>query len=172
MQVSRSPTARWTSAAATAESTPPDSAQMTCPSEPVFAGVGVDPLADVRDGRVDEVAAVHDGSTPAMPTHEIAQDVLAARRVDDLGMELDAVEVRGPAPASPANGVESVWAVGAKPSGSRVMESPWLIQTGCSRLDAGEQPSPVVIVTLAGPYSRWSNGMTSPPSSRAMSCAP
>ena len=34
MQVSRSPTARWTRAAATAESTPPDSAQMTFPSEP------------------------------------------------------------------------------------------------------------------------------------------
>ena len=37
MHVSRSPTARWTSAAATAESTPPDRAQMTCPSEPVAA---------------------------------------------------------------------------------------------------------------------------------------
>ena len=35
MQVSRSPTARWTSVAATAESTPPESAQMTLPSEPV-----------------------------------------------------------------------------------------------------------------------------------------
>ena len=37
MHVSRSPTAGWTSAAATAESTPPDSAQMTLPSEPTVA---------------------------------------------------------------------------------------------------------------------------------------
>src|SRR4030067_82105 len=35
MHVSRSPTARCTSAAATAESTPPERAQMTLPSDPV-----------------------------------------------------------------------------------------------------------------------------------------
>src|ERR1044072_3274691 len=35
MHVRRSPTARWTSAAATAESTPPESAQSASPAEPV-----------------------------------------------------------------------------------------------------------------------------------------
>ena len=39
----------------------------------------------------------------------------------------------------PANGVESVWAVAWKPSGRREIESPWLIQTGCSRSMPGEQ---------------------------------
>ena len=93
MQVSRSPTARWTSAAATAESTPPDRAQMTSPSEPVAAA-----WASTRvriSATVDsmKLAGVQVGAAPAMPTHEVAQDVPAARRVDDLGVELDAVEV-------------------------------------------------------------------------------
>ena len=93
MQVSRSPTARWTSAAATAESTPPDSAQMTSPSEPVARGVGVDAVADLGDGRVDEVRRRPGRRGAGDPDDEVAQDVAAARRVDDLGVELDAVQV-------------------------------------------------------------------------------
>src|SRR5712691_3775359 len=44
MQVSRLPTARWTSAAATDESTPPDSPQITRPAGRVICGLsgGVD----------------------------------------------------------------------------------------------------------------------------------
>ena len=72
----------------------------------------------------------------------------------------------------PAYGVESVWAVERNPSGSREMESPWLIQTGCSRSMPPNSGSSEVMLTLAGPYSRWSNGMTSPPSSWAISWAP
>ena len=106
MQVSRSPTARWTSAAATAESTPPDSAQMTRPSDPVSAGVGVDPLADVGDGRLDEVAGGPGRRDPRDVDHEVAQDVLAARGVDDLRVELDAVQVaRGVDQAGERRGV-------------------------------------------------------------------
>ena len=86
-----------------------------------------------------KLAAVQVGSTPGDADHEVAQDVPAARRVHDLGMELDAVEVALAASARPAKGVESVCAVDAKPSGSRVIESPWLIQTGCSRSKPGEQ---------------------------------
>ena len=109
MQVSRSPTARWTSAAATAESTPPDSAQMTSPSEPVSRGVRVHPLADAGDGRVDEVGRRPGRRDARDVDHEVAQDVAAARRVDDLGVELDAVQV-ALGSARPAYGVESVWA--------------------------------------------------------------
>ena len=93
MQVSRSPTARWTSAAATAESTPPDSAQMTLPSEPVFARVRVDALADAGDRRVDEVGRRPRRLDAGDADDEVAQDVPAARRVDDLRVELDAVQV-------------------------------------------------------------------------------
>ncbi len=93
MQVSRSPTARWTSAAATAESTPPDSAQMTSPSEPVsraWASTRSRMSATVVSMKLP---AVQVGATPGDADHEVAQDVAAARRVDDLGMELDAVQV-------------------------------------------------------------------------------
>ena len=51
----------------------------------------------------------------------------------------------------PANGVESVWAVAWKPSGRREIESPWLIQTGCSRsIPANSGSSVAVMLTLAG----------------------
>ena len=39
-----------------------------------------------------------------------------------------------------------------------MIESPWLIQTGCSRSMPSNRPSSAVIVTVAGPYSRWSAG--------------
>ena len=74
--------------------------------------------------------------------------------------------------ASPANAVESLWAVGTKPSGGRRIESPWLIQTGCSRSMPRKRPSSDVIWTDAGPYSRFALGTTSPPSSWAISCSP
>ena len=51
--------------------------------------------------------------------------------------------------------MESVCAVAWNPSGSRVIESPWLIQTGCSRSMPANSPSSAVIVTVAGPYSRF-----------------
>ncbi len=55
--------------------------------------VGVDPVADPRDGRLDEVGRRPRRLDPGDAPHEVAQDVLAARGVDDLGMELDAVQV-------------------------------------------------------------------------------
>ncbi len=74
--------------------------------------------------------------------------------------------------ARPAKGVASVWAVAVKPAGSRVIESPWLIQTGCSVPRPASSRSPWAMETTAGPYSRFGVRMTSPPSSMAMSCAP
>ena len=82
-----------------------------------LARVRVDAVADVGDGRVDEVGRRPGRLDAGDADHEVAQDVPAARRVDDLGVELDAVQVPRPASARPANGVESVWAVDAKPSG-------------------------------------------------------
>ena len=87
-------------------------------------------------------------------------------------MELDAVEATLAVATSPANGVESVRAVASKPSGRREIESPWLIQTGWSRSSPANRPSSEVMEIVAGPYSRRSVGVTSPPSSSAISCAP
>ena len=56
-------------------------------------GVRIDPLTDVGDRRVDEVARGPGRRDPGDPDHEVAEDVPAARRVDDLGMELDPVQV-------------------------------------------------------------------------------
>ena len=83
-QVSWSPTARWTSAAAVAESTPPERPQIT-------RGVA-DLRADPLDLLVD-----HRGRRPALlaagdVAQEALEDLRAVRGVDDLGVELDPVE--------------------------------------------------------------------------------
>ena len=57
------------------------------------AGMGVDPLADVGDGRVDEVAGRPGRRDAGDIDDEVAQDVLAPRGVDDLRVELDAIQV-------------------------------------------------------------------------------
>ena len=87
-----------------------------------------------------KLAGVQVGAMPRDAGDEVAQHVPAARRVDDLGVELDAVQVAVGRLRGRRTGVESVWAVDVKPSGSRVIESPWLIQTGCSRSMPVEQP--------------------------------
>ena len=71
MQVSRSPTARWTSAAATAESTPPDSAQITSPSEPVAAAWRSTRSRMPATVVSMKLAAVQVGSMPAIPTTKL-----------------------------------------------------------------------------------------------------
>ena len=82
MQVSWSPTARWTSAATTAESTPPESAQMH------------PPVADLA--RMPSIACVDEDSggpvagAAADVVQEVARSAAAEAGVHDLGMELDA----------------------------------------------------------------------------------
>ena len=171
MQVSRSPTARWTSAAATAESTPPDSAQMTLPSEPVARA-----CASTRSRialTVDSMkfAGVQLGAIPAMPVTKLRRTSRPRGVWTTSGWNWIPYRFRAGA-SRPAYGVESVCAVAWKPSGSRVIESPWLIQTGCSRSMPPNSPSSRVIWTVAGPYSRRVAGVTSPPSSSAISWAP
>ena len=60
--------------------------------------------------------------------------------------------------ARPAYGVDAVLASGWKPSGGDTIESPWLIQTGCSLAMPRNRPSSVVIEMTAGPYSRFVAG--------------
>ena len=54
--------------------------------------VGVDALADGGHGGGDEVAGGPGGVSAGDAEDEVAQDVPPGRRVDDLGVELDAVE--------------------------------------------------------------------------------
>ncbi len=73
-----------------------DAARESADDQSVRAGVGgmaVDTLADACDGLLDEVGSRPGGLDAGDALDEVAQDVLAARGVNDLGMELDAVEV-------------------------------------------------------------------------------
>ena len=83
-QVSWSPTALWTRSAATAESTPPESAQRTR-SLPTWARMR-STCSSIT------AAGVHVGRRAGDAVEEVLQHLLAVRRVHDLGVELDAVE--------------------------------------------------------------------------------
>ena len=80
--VSRSPIARWTSAAATAESTPPDSPQIARPS-PICSRI-----AATVSSMIEEI--VQPGAMPGDVVQEAAQHLLAVRGVPDLGVVLHA----------------------------------------------------------------------------------
>ena len=118
-----------------------------------------------------KLAGVHVGRAPAMPRTKFRRMSRPCGVWTTSGWNWIAYRPRAGS-ARPAKGVDGVWAVAAKPAGSRVIESPWLIQTGWSRSRPAKRRSSAVIVTVAGPYSRWVAGSTSPPSSRAMSWAP
>ena len=141
MQVRRSPTARWTSAAATALSTPPDSAQMTLPSEPVSRAC---PSTRSRISATVvsmKFADVQAGAMCAMPVTKLRRTSLPRGVWATSGWNWMPYRLRSGA-SRPAYGVESVCAVDVKPSGIRVIESPWLIHTGCSRSIPVEQARP------------------------------
>ena len=122
--MSWSPTALWTSSAATAESTPPESAQSTRS------------LADLRADALD-LLLDHGGGRPRGRragdlVEEVLQHVHPVRRVHDLGMELHAVEralgrlerARSASTDDPATT--------RAPSGGATTESRCDIQTVCS----------------------------------------
>ena len=83
-QVSRSPMARWTRAAATAESTPPDSPQIARPS-PTWART-----ASTVSSMID--AVVQSAGDARDLVQEALEHLLAVRRVADLGVVLHARE--------------------------------------------------------------------------------
>ena len=122
-QVSWSPTALWTSSAATALSTPPESAHSTR-SRPT--------CARMRSTCSSITAAgVHDGRDAGDAVEEVLQHLLAVRRVHDLGVELDAVEAaRGVLERGDRRGRRA--ATTRAPAGGATTESRWDIQTVCS----------------------------------------
>jgi hypothetical protein len=72
---------------------------------------------------------------------EVVEDVLPARRVDDLGVELHAVEAGARGPRWPAYSELSVVATGLEARAACLVSlSPWLFQT-CERLAAASAKS-------------------------------
>ena len=171
MQVSRSPTARWTRLAATAESTPPDSAQITRPSPPdsrTWASTR-DRISSTVDSM--KLAAVQVGRAPATPITKLRSTSRPRGVCPTSGWNWIPYRRRTGSDIA-ANGVEPVVADGRKPGGGSTIESPWLIQTGCSLPSPAKSGESSVNVMVAGPYSRFTAGTTSPPSSRAIRCRP
>ena len=84
MQVRRRPMARWMMSDVTSESTPPLRPQTTL--------LPADHAPDLLDLALDERAHVPVGLEAGQLEEEIAEDLFALLGVDDLGMELHAVE--------------------------------------------------------------------------------
>ncbi len=74
-------------------------------------------------------AAVQVGRAPAMPMTKLRRTSRPWGVWTTSGWNWIAYRPRDGS-TKLASGLESVWAVVRKPSGSRVIESPWLIQTG------------------------------------------
>ena len=113
--------ARWISAAATEESTPPESPRITS-SLPTCSRIRAIASDDVV-GHVPVAGAAADVVTKRLRMRR------ALQRVRDLGMELHARRSRAPRRPWPAIGQASVEAMSLKPGGSSVTLSPWLIHT-------------------------------------------
>ena len=121
-----------------------------------------------RHGVVDDRVHLPRRLKAADAEQEVLQQIVAAGGVAHLGMELR--RVQPPLGHSiEATGHTSVAAVTAKPSGTRLTASRWLIHTVCSvgvppySKDGAVPSRPSRRVSGAGPYSPFSVCPTSPP---------
>ena len=163
-QVSWSPTARWTSAAAVAESTPPERPQIT-PASPTCGADPLDLLVDHRGGRPVGVAARDLGE-------EALQDLLAVRRVHDLGVKLDPVE---PALGVLERGDRRAGARGERVEAGRRLEDRVAVAHPALLLarQPGEQPPAVAGEAERGaPELARLGALDRPPSSSTIACIP
>ena len=163
-QVSWSPTARCTSAAATAESTPPDSPQM--------ARLSPTCVADLLDLLVDDVD--HRPGRPAAGDvdEELLEHLLAVLGVQHLGVPLHAGQPAARASSNAATGVLVGRGERGEAGRRAATASPWLIHT---RWPAGSPASSVpgsVTVTSVRPNSDRPVRATSPPSASAIAWKP
>ena len=141
-QVSWSPIARCTSAAATAESTPPDRPQMACLSPTcsrIRATCSSTTLTIVQVCR-----------QPAMSTRNRSRTLLAVLGVQHLGVPLDAGVPARDRLERRDRGRRRSTASTVKPSGAAATASPWLIQTRCS----GSMPASRVPASLIWTWVR------------------
>ena len=160
-QVSCGPMARWTSAAATAESTPPDSPQMARPA-PTWRRT-----ASTCVSAIDAIVQV--GRHPHTSNRKRRSISWPPGVCPTSGWNWTPW-IRRDLSSSTATATSAVRAVTLKPSGARTMESKWLIQTGWSPLSS-TLAAPVVSSSVR-PYSPRPVAATSPPSCCARSCAP
>ncbi len=102
--------------------------------------------ADRGNRRLDEVGRRPRRARAGDVEDEVPKDVPTARRVDHLGVELDAVQAT--IEVDEAGELRRVGlGRGLKAGRGRRIESPWLIQTGCSRSSPRNRPSSEVKVT-------------------------
>ena len=166
--VSCGPMALCTSAAATAESTPPDSAQMTLAS-PTCAR-----MAATCCSMIEVIVQV--GGMPARWCRNWAITCWPCGVCETSGWYWTPQIFRS-VDSSAATGASAVVAVTENPSGGSVMAQKWLIQTSCSSGWSSSRPGPPssepsVTVSEVRPYSPLLPVATTPPSCWAMSCAP
>src|SRR5918994_450494 len=156
--VSWSPTARWTSRAATDESTPPESAQRTAAS-PTWARIRATASSTMFTG-------VQSGSTPQPSKRKRFRTSFPRSVWDTSGWNWTPKSPRSLSSIA-AIGIRSVRAVTRKPSGAFVTASPWLIQTDSWGARSASSVPGWSTASAVAPYSRSPVAATSPPSSRA-----
>ena len=123
-QVSRSPIARCTTAAATAESTPPDSPQMARPESPICSR-----MRSICSSTMFTIVQV--GRQPAICSRKCSSTFWPCSVCSTSGCHCTPAKRRSVF-SKAATGDAAVVARTSKPSGARRTESPCDIQTRCS----------------------------------------
>jgi hypothetical protein len=103
-----------------AESTPPESPQMT---RPLPTCARISSILVLRNS-----AMVQSPAKAADMAHEVLEQLGAVGRVDHFGVELHRIDARSSS-AMTAKGAPALAATGRKPGASLVTLSPWLIHT-------------------------------------------
>ncbi len=155
--------ARCTSAAATEESTPPESAQITRPS-PTRSRTR-------RIASSTKPAMVQLPAQPHMPSAKLRSSWSPPSVWTTSGWNWTPTSGRVRW-ATAAKGELAEVAITSKPGGSRSTRSPWLIQTWRSLPQPARSGCSCSTCRSARPYSRSSAFSTSPPSWWAISCWP
>ena len=153
--------ARCTSAAATAESTPPDSPQIACPS-PTCSRISATCSSTM-------FSIVQDGRQPAASRNRLSSRVPCSVCITS-GWNWTPNICRL-ASSMAATGVTPVCAVTAKPGGAAVQVSPCDIQTRC-RAGVPASSRPPEVSSVVAPYSAAPVRSTVPPSSDTISWKP
>ena len=162
-QVSWSPTALCTSAAATAESTPPLSAHSTR-SPPTWVRTAATCCSMME-------TCVHAGRQPHTSIRKWSKTSPPRSVCTTSGWNCSPKRRRSGS-CMAATGPPGLVAVAAKPAGTAVMASPWLIHTFEVAGQSGHRGEVPVSDSSVRPYSPCPVRDTVPPSCRAMSWAP
>ena len=161
--VSWSPTALWTSSAATAESTPP--------RESAEHALAADLRADPLDLLLDHGRGRPRRRRVGDVVEEVLQQLHAVRRVHDLGMELDAVQARARAPRTRRSASTASRRRRARRSAARRPSRGGDIHTVCSPGRSWNSSTRSARSSVL-PNSETPVRSTRPPRSSASSCMP